>query len=170
MDSTKRTKVAEQRAPAPKVIAVFRADCKATRGPGSTLAVVQGASGKCRLYGRNSLAHALPDLAEVCLTLSTGQAMAAQFGVALVVGKTACEKYMADNKLEFAGSEKIIADVGKRERKSGNRGKYSFATFILGLFLFVGGCDWYRTGEGVGWQGTDNGYFWCFDNSDCPGF
>ncbi len=151
----------------PSVLAVFHADCKATRGPGSTLAVVQGGSGKCRLYGKDALAKAFPEVAPVCRTLTTPDRMAEHFEVALVVGKVACDRFMADGKLAFDGVEKVIADVGKghKKRKGGAR-VVDYVTFVLCLFLT--GCT--LTGEGVGWQGPDGGYFACYDETACSGF
>ena len=113
----------------PKVLAVFHADCLATKGPGSTVAVVQGGSGKCRLYGKDSLANAFPEVGPECRTLTTPGKMAAYFKVAVVSGKDACSKFMKDKKLEFAGSEKIIADHGKGNKQRGGFRTLNYAAF-----------------------------------------
>ena len=113
----------------PTVLAVFRADVRATKGPGSTVAVVQGGSGKCRLYGKNSLANALPDIADVCLSLVNASAMAEYFGVPVVVGKTACDKFMTDRKLVFEGKEAVIADVGKGNKRRGGFKQIDYSSF-----------------------------------------
>lgn len=113
----------------PKVLVVFHADCMATKGPGSTVAVVQGGSGKCRLYGKDSLANAFPDIAPECRTLTTPGKMADHFKVAVTSGKDACLKFMADKRLEFAGSERIIADHGKGNKKRGGFRALDYAAF-----------------------------------------
>ena len=114
---------------APKVLAVFHADCMATKGPGSTLAVVQGSSGRCRLYGKDSLANAFPEIAPECRTLTTPGKMADHFGVSVVKGKDACVRFMADSKLKFAGSERVIADHGKGNKRRGGFRAIDYATF-----------------------------------------
>ncbi|KKK65479.1 hypothetical protein LCGC14_2973720 [marine sediment metagenome] len=105
----------------PTVLAVFRADCRATKGLGSTVAVVQGGTGKCRLYGKDSLANAFPDIGPECRTLINADRMAEHFKVAVVIGKAACDHFMAEHKLTFDGREAIVADAGKSptKRKSG---------------------------------------------------
>lgn len=126
---TKAAKKAESKDKGPKVIAVFSADCRATKGHGTTVAVVQGGSGKCRLYGRNSLANAFPEQASVCKSLSSGQAMADHFSVRLVTGKAACDLFMAADKLEWDGKEAVLADAGKGDRKRGGFRSLNYATF-----------------------------------------
>ncbi len=113
----------------PAVLAVFRADCLATKGPGSTVAVVQGGSGKCRLYGKDSLANAFPDIGPECRTLTTPDKMAEYFGVPIVVGKEACLKYLAENGLKFSGKEAVIADVGKGNKRKGGFRQIDYSTF-----------------------------------------
>ena len=113
----------------PKVLAVFRADCRATKGRGSTVAVVQGSSGKCRLYGRNSLAKAFPDQAALMPSLSSAQSMAAFFHCPLADGKAACDALVAKLSIEWSGPEAVLADYGKRERKAGSPAAYSFSAF-----------------------------------------
>ena len=113
----------------PNVIAVFRADCRATKGYGSTVAVVQGGSGKCRLYGRHSLANAFPENADVLLTLTTADKMSDQLGVPLVIGKVACDKFVAEHKLAWSGGEAVVADAGKSGKKRGGFRTLDYATF-----------------------------------------
>ena len=112
-----------------KVLAVFYADCKATKGSGTTLALVQGSSGKCRLYGKDSLANAFPDQGPMCRNLTSTAKMAEHFAVNIIGGKAACDKFMADKKLAFAGSEKIIADAGKGNSKRGGFRTMNYITF-----------------------------------------
>ena len=113
----------------PKVLAVFRADCRATKGPGTTVAVVQGGSGKCRLYGKDSLANAFPAVGAECRTLTSADRMADYFGVPVVVGKAACERFLTDRKLAFAGKEAVVADAGKSGRKRGGFRAIDYSTF-----------------------------------------
>lgn len=113
----------------PNVLAVFRADCKATKGHGSTVAVVQGGSGKCRLYGKDSLANAFTDIEAICRTLTNASKMADQFGVKVIVGKDACDKFVAENKVKWEGTEAIIADVGRGNKKRGGFRAIDYATF-----------------------------------------
>lgn len=126
---TKAEKPTVEKAAAPKVLAVFHADCRATKGLGSTIAVVQGGSSKCRLYGKDALAKTFPDIEAECRTLTTPDKMADYFSVAVVSGMAACLKFMADRKLRFAGAEKIIADQGKGNRKRGGAKALDYATF-----------------------------------------
>ena len=105
----------------PVVLAVFRADVKATAGRGSTVALIQGASGKCRLYGKNALANAFPDIAELCLTLTSAFKIGKPFAVPVLIGKAAWAGFMADKKLVFAGQEKVLGDVGSGSPGSGFR-------------------------------------------------
>ena len=121
----------ETKAKGPKVLAVFRADCRATKGYGSTVAVVQGGSGKCRLYGRNSLANAFQEAGspEIMLTLTTPDKMAEWFKVPLVVGKAACDKFVSEHKVRWSGGEAVVADAGKSHRKRGGFRLLDYATF-----------------------------------------
>ena len=129
MDSQKRTKSAEPKVSAPKVLAVFRADCRATKGPGSTVAVVKGASGKCRLYGRNSLANAFPDLADICKTLSSAEDMAAFFHCTLATGKVACDDLVKRLSIQWDGREAVLADVGQGHKKRGGFRAINYSDF-----------------------------------------
>ena len=113
----------------PNVIAVFRADCRATKGYGSTVAVVQGGSGKCRLYGRNSLANAFPEQADIMLTLTTADKMSDQLGVPLLVGKAACDKFVSEHKVRWSGGEAVVADAGKSHKKRGGFRMLDYGTF-----------------------------------------
>lgn len=114
----------------PVVLAVFRADCRATKGLGSTVAVVQGGSGKCRLYGKDSLANAFPEVGPECRTLINADRMAEHFKVAVVVGKAACDRFMADRKLAFDGREAVVADAGKSpSKRKGGFKQIDYATF-----------------------------------------
>lgn len=115
--------------PQPTVLAVFRADCRATKGSGSTVALVVGQSGKCRLYGKDSLANAFPAVEAVCRTLTSARIMADHWGVPVVEGKDACVKYMADHKLAFAGKEAVLADVGKGNKRKGGFRQIDYSTF-----------------------------------------
>ena len=112
-----------------KVLAVFRADCRATKGSGSTVAVVQGGSGKCRLYGKDSLANAFPDIGPECRTLTNADRMAEHFKVPVVVGKAACDRFLVDRKLVFAGKESVLADVGKGNKRKGGFKQIDYSTF-----------------------------------------
>lgn len=114
---SKQEQKQETKQSGPTVLAVFRADCKATKGLGSTVAVVQGGSGKCRLYGKDSLANAFPEVGPECRTLTNAGRMAEHFKVAVVVGKAACDRFMAEHKLAFDGREAIVADAGKSPSK-----------------------------------------------------
>jgi len=120
---------AKPKAEGPRVLAVFLADCKATKGPGSTVAVVQGGSGKCRLYGKDSLANAFPEDGPVCRTLTTADKMASRYGVRVVVGKAACDQFLTDNKLEFAGQEAVLADKGKGHKGRGGFERIDYTIF-----------------------------------------
>lgn len=113
----------------PEVLAVFRADCRATKGPGSTVAVVRGGSGKCRLYGRNSLCNAFPEQSDVCRTLSNANAMAEHFGVKVVEGKVACDKAVASLGIRWDGREAVLADAGKGNKKRGGFRATNYAAF-----------------------------------------
>lgn len=113
----------------PEVIAVFRADCRATRGHGSTVAVVRGGTGKCRLYGRNSLANAFPENADVLLTLNTADKMADQLKVPLVVGKAACDSFVKEHSVKWSGNEAVVADAGKSGKKRGGFRAIDYSTF-----------------------------------------
>lgn len=113
----------------PKVLAVFVADCRATKGPGSTLAVVQGGSGKCRLYGTGSLANAFPESEAVCRTLTTAGKMAEHFKVPVVTGKAACDRFLTEGKLAFEGSEAVLADKGKGNKRRGGFRAIDYSTF-----------------------------------------
>ncbi|KKK94648.1 hypothetical protein LCGC14_2680710 [marine sediment metagenome] len=120
----------------PVVLAVFRADCRATKGLGSTVAVVQGGSGKCRLYGKDSLANAFPDIGPVCRTLINAGRMAEHFKVAIVVGKAACDRFMAEHKLSYDGREEVVADAGKSpSKRKGGFKQIDYAIFTLALLL-----------------------------------
>lgn len=145
----------------PEVLAVFLADVKATCGKGSTVALVQGGSGKCRLYGRNALAHAFPEQEAICKTLSDGKAMAEHFKVKLVSGKAACDKFLSEGKLAFEGTEAVLGDKGQVNRAKGGRRAMEFAAFSLGLLLLTG-CKVVASAEGVLWQGITGGYFVAF--------
>lgn len=123
------SKKPEQKTDKPEVIAVFRADCRATKGPGSTVAVVRGGSGKCRLYGRNSLGNAFPDQADVCRTLSDANAMAQHFGVKVVEGKEACDKAVVSLGVQWDGREAVLADAGKGNKKRGGFRAMNYAAF-----------------------------------------
>ncbi|KKK53787.1 hypothetical protein LCGC14_3091270 [marine sediment metagenome] len=112
-----------------KVLAVFLADVKATCGRGSTVALVQGGSGKCRLYGRNALAKAFPEQEAICSTLTDGKAMAEFFKVKLVEGKAACDAFLTAGKLSFAGKESVLGDRGQVNRVKGGRRSMEFSTF-----------------------------------------
>ena len=112
-----------------KVLCIFRADCKATKGHGSTLALIQGESGKCRLYGKDSLANAYPDDAQIIKTLTNAGKMADQFKVKVMQGKAACDKFMTDHKLSFEGSEEIISDAGKSGKKRGGFRTINYSIF-----------------------------------------
>ncbi len=118
----------ETKTAGPVVLAVFRADCRATKGQGSTVAVVQGGSGKCRLYGKDSLAN-VAEFGDVCRTLTTAGKMAEHFKVPVVVGKDACSRFLADRKLAFAGKEAVLADVGKGNKRKGGFKQLDYATF-----------------------------------------
>lgn len=113
----------------PAVLAVFLADCKGTKGPGSTLAVVQGGSGKCRLYGKDSLANAFPEQEAICRTLTSAGKMAEHFGVDVVIGKVACDRFLSDAKLRFEGAEAVLADKGKGNKKRGGFRAIDYSTF-----------------------------------------
>ncbi len=126
---TSGVKQEKQAEAGPKVLAVFVADCRATKGPGSTLAVVQGGSGKCRLYGRDSLANAFPEVEAVCRTLTTAGKMADHFSVKIVTGKAACERFLSEGKLAFEGSEAVLADKGKGNKRRGGFRAIDYATF-----------------------------------------
>ena len=112
-----------------KVLAVFVADCQATKGHGSTVALVRGASGKCRLYGKDSLANAFPLIEAVCRTFTSARKMAGEFDVPIVVGKLACDKFIAENAVKFAGSETVLADKGKGKAHAGGFRQINYATF-----------------------------------------
>ena len=113
----------------PEVLAVFHADCRATKGQGSTVAIVQGGSGKCRLYGKDSLANAFPDMAAECRTLTTPARMAEYLKVPLVVGKVACDRFLKDRKLAFLGREEVVADAGKGNQRKGGFRQIDYSTF-----------------------------------------
>lgn len=168
--TTKQTesKKPEAKQDGPKVLAVFHADCRATKGHGSTVAVVRGGTGKCRLYGRNSLSNAFPDQADVCRTLSSAQAMADHFNVSLITGKEACDGFVERQGVKWDGKEAVLADAGKGNKKRGGFRALNYAAFCLGLIL-LSGCL-YATPEGVGWQGQHTGYFQCFSEAGCSGF
>ena len=119
----------KQESKGPVVLAVFRADCRATKGSGSTVAIVQGGSGKCRLYGKDVLANALPDVAAECRTLTTADKMAEWFNVKVVMGKAACDRFLSDHKLAFAGKEAVLADVGKGNKRKGGFKQIDYSTF-----------------------------------------
>ena len=130
MTTKPETKKAESsNAGKPEVLAIFRADCRATKGPGSTVAVVRGGSGKCRLYGRNSLANAFPEQADVCRTLSNANAMAGHFGVPVMVGKVACDKAVASLGIKWDGKEAVLADAGKGSHKRGGFRATNYVAF-----------------------------------------
>lgn len=145
----------------PEVVAVFLADCKGTKGPGSTVAVVQGGSGKCRLYGKDSLANAFPDIDAICRTLTTADKMAAQFDVDVIVGKDACQRFMAEGELKFEGTEAILADKGKGNKRRGGFRAIDYATFALGMLVLTG-CSTYANADGIGWLWSTGGYFLAF--------
>ena len=153
----------------PKVLAVFHADCRATKGHGSIVAVVQGSSGKCRLYGRNSLANAFPDLADVCRTFTNASDIAAFFHCPLADGKAACDDLVQKLDVKWDGKEAVLADKGKGSKKRGGFRALNYAAFALGLLL-LSGCSLYANAEGVGWLTPVGGYFQCFDESSCDGF
>ena len=111
------------------VLAVFLADVKATYGRGSTVALVQGGSGKCRLYGRNALAIAFPDQKAICKTLSDAKTMADHFKVKVVKGKAACDKFLSEGKLAFEGTEAVLGDKGQVNKSKGGRRTLNFAKF-----------------------------------------
>ena len=113
----------------PQVLAVFIADCQATKGPGSTLALVQGSSGKCRLYGRTSLANAFPEHEAIVRTLSSGQAMADHFGCKVITGRDACLAFVAEQGVQWDGREAILADKGKGDRKRGGARQTDYRSF-----------------------------------------
>ena len=112
-----------------QVLAVFVADCQATKGPGSTVAVVKGSSGKCRLYGRGSLANAFPEHEAICKTLSTAQAMADHFGCKVIVGKDACLAFVAKQEVHWDGKEAVLADKGKGNKKRGGFRAINYRSF-----------------------------------------
>ena len=127
---SKQEQTKETKQSGPVVLAVFRADCKATKGLGSTVAVVQGGSGKCRLYGKDSLANAFPEIAPECRTLINADRMAEHFKVAVVIGKAACDRFMADKGLKYDGREAVVADAGKSSAKrKGGFKQIDYATF-----------------------------------------
>lgn len=114
----------------PKVIAVFRADCRATKGFGTTVAVVQGGSGKCRLYGKDSLANAFPEIAPECRTLVSAESMAAYFHCTLADGKAACDEFVKRQAVKWDGKEAVLADKGKSDRKrKGGFKRLNYAAF-----------------------------------------
>ena len=106
----------------PKVVAVFRAECRATKGRGNTIAVVRGGSGTCRMYGKRTLGYAFPEQAATCNTLTDAADMAGYFGVKVYTGKAACDKAVADLGIEWSGKETVLADVGQGST-SGKRGR-----------------------------------------------
>lgn len=113
----------------PQVLCVFVADCKATKGFGSTVAVVQGSSGKCRMYGKDSLANAYPESADICRTLTTAAKMADNFGVKVIIGKDACDRFVSDNKVKWEGSENVLGDKGMSGNKRGGFKRIDYRTF-----------------------------------------
>ena len=114
---------------APKVLAVFVADCRATKGYGSTVAVVKGSSGKCRLYGRKSLANAFPEQEAIVSTLLSAEAMAGHFHCSLCRGKDACDSFVAKQGVNWAGSEAVLADKGQSGRKRSGSTQTSYRDF-----------------------------------------
>lgn len=155
------SKQEQQKQSGPVVLAVFRADCRATKGLGSTVAVVQGGSGKCRLYGRDSLANAFPDVGPICRTLTNADRMAEHFNVKVVIGKAACDRFMAERKLAYDGREAVVADVGKSDSKrKGGFKQINYAVFSL--LLLLSGCGTYANTDGIGWLWDTGGYFLAF--------
>ncbi len=125
----KQEQVKPEAARGPVVLAVFRADCRATKGQGSTVAVVQGGSGKCRLYGKDSLANAFPNIGPECRTLTNADRMAEYFEVSVITGKHACDTFLTANALTFEGREAVLADAGKSSKRKGGFKQIDYATF-----------------------------------------
>lgn len=112
------------------VLAVFHAACKASLGDGNNVALVQGESGKCRLYGCKSLVNAGILPASMDGKSLSAVKLAKRLDVKLIDGKNACLKFIADNKLSFSADESVIGDAVKGTGKAGSFGRsIDFTTF-----------------------------------------
>lgn len=103
------------------VLAVFRAAVKADRGPGSTVAVVRGSSGKARLYGITSLVRAEMLPADMEGRSLTPDKLASVLGVKLIVGGVACKAFLAEHKVALDVGNEVLGDVN-----AGGKGKGGF--------------------------------------------
>ena len=115
-----------------EVLVIFRADCQATKGYGSTVALVKGQSGKCRLYGKNALANAYPDdpgKQAIIVTLTDANKLAEHFKVKTCVGKAACDKFIAEHKIKYEGKEAVLADAGKSGKIRGGFKATNYQSF-----------------------------------------
>ena len=126
-------KEADKGKDSPTVLAVFVADCQATKGPGSTVAVVKGSSGKCRLYGKDSLANAFPlpsgEPDPLYRTLNTSGKLSEHFTCPVIIGRDACLAFVKDHAIAWDGKEAVIADKGKGNKKRGGFRQLDYRTF-----------------------------------------
>ena len=101
------------------VLAVLKTPVKAERGTGSTVAIVQGASGKCRLYGRTILT-ALGLIGPESKGFAA-DALAECLGVPCVVGREAAVAFIDKHKLVLDSGNKILDADAKGKSGWGRR-------------------------------------------------
>lgn len=108
-----------------KVLAVFAARVKAYSGKGTVTAVVQGENG-ARLYGVTNLSNSGLLAEAYGGRFIPAETLGSLLRVGVVIGKSACQKWLADNKITGIVADDILGDAKVRSA-AGARG--SIAVF-----------------------------------------
>ena len=103
-----------------KVLAVFAATVKAHSGKGTVTAVVQGQNG-ARLYGVTNLSNSGLLAESYAGRFIPAATLGSLLRVGVVVGKVACQKWLADNKISGIEPADILGDSRVRSA-AGARG------------------------------------------------
>lgn len=94
----------------PTALCVFHASVKAKSGPGQVTAVVRGENGECSLLGTTNLCKVGLISQDHYGRHIKANRLAEMLKVSVITGKTACLKYLGDNKVTGILAADILAD------------------------------------------------------------